>query len=83
MHFTINNTAFIIDHDEGQWYWASDYADSDSVFLTAYQAQQDAMRFMRAVIDDKRDSTVQVDEDAVYGSYEQQVSREYNHAIRH
>lgn len=84
MQFTINHESFHCDRDEnGEWVWISDTAECEGVFLSAWEAQQDAIHYVQNEIDDERVDAEQRESDRPYGSYDDQVRREYDYQIRH
>lgn len=84
MEIQINSRAFIIDEfSENQWFWLCREADSTLFFESACHAMQNAIYYVQYDLDDKENKLASKIEDECFGSYEDQVRKEYDYAIRH
>jgi hypothetical protein len=79
--FTINNETFYIEEYEGGFAWVNDETQGDG-FPTIAEAQQNAMDYVRIRDENIAAAKAQAEDDAKYGTDEEQWARDYREAVR-
>lgn len=83
LHFTINGERFWVDPFPDGYAWVSHTDEGQFCYPTQAEAQQEALDYVRIRDENERAAADLALEESVYGSYDDQVRREYNYQIRH
>lgn len=72
LRFTVNHTRYDIEEAQFGWVWMSGRNESELVFATACEAQQDAIDTEQRLERLQQEAIKEAFMDARYGTYEQQ-----------
>ncbi len=82
LNFTINGISFEISQipcgeHEDKWCWSTSTSEGKP-YATALEAQQDALDYIKRETAEEAERAEQEAEDAIYGSYDDQVRQHFN-----
>lgn len=81
LQFTINDEQFYIEEYADGFAWVT-AGDQGKCFTTVTEAQQDAMDYVRICAANLSAAQAEAENDAKYGTAEEQWARDYREAVR-